>query len=113
LTSWEWVSFSRRELFGAGAGIEAVAGVGGCWYNNNSKMYRIYFGYSKTLPENTYRPEGTLGVAGKVVSVCGGGVVVMSIVRKFAGCLGGFGKAKGHRQRLMSAGCLLGKCGKR
>jgi uncharacterized protein (UPF0305 family) len=28
--------------------------------NNNSTIYRIYFGYSKTLPENTYHPEGTL-----------------------------------------------------
>jgi hypothetical protein len=28
--------------------------------NNNSTIYRNYFGYSKTWPENTYRPEGTL-----------------------------------------------------
>jgi hypothetical protein len=28
--------------------------------NNNSTIYRNYFGYSKTWPENTYHPEGTL-----------------------------------------------------
>jgi hypothetical protein len=32
----------------------------GGWNNNNSTIYRNYFGYSKTWPENTYRPEGTL-----------------------------------------------------
>jgi hypothetical protein len=30
------------------------------YYNNNSTIYRNYFGYSKTWPENTYHPEGTL-----------------------------------------------------
>jgi hypothetical protein len=30
--------------------------------DNNSTIYRSTEGYSKTSPENTYRPEGTLNM---------------------------------------------------